>query len=61
MVIDLWELFDNSCRVFDPSPAQAEGKKACKGFWLLKPGQGPYGLAPGALLEALYRDFSVPG
>lgn len=59
--VDLWELFDNSCKVFDPSPAQAEGNKACKGFWLLKPGQGPDGLVPGALLEALYRDFSVPG
>lgn len=59
--VDLWELFDNSCKVFSPTAAQAEDQKACKGFWLLKPGTDQNSLVPSPLLKALYAELAVPG
>ena len=57
--VDLWELFDNSCRKFDPTAAEAIKGKACKGFWLLKPGAEKDTVVPSALLGALYDNFSA--
>lgn len=58
--VELWELFDNSCRMFNPTEAEAVGARGCKGFWLLRPGPTPNSLVASPLLAALYDQFSTP-